>query len=253
MIEIDGVSFSHGPAPILREIELSLPKGGVTALVGPNGAGKSTLFGLMARLLKLQSGRIAFDGMDVSSAQSMDLARKLAILRQDTHMTARLTVRDLVGFGRFPHHRGRPGTEDFDMVDKGLDLFELTALGHRYIDELSGGQKQRALVAMAYVQDTDYLLLDEPLNNLDMHFARTLMRQLRSLADGHGKTIVAVLHDINYAAAYSDRIVAMKDGRIAAQGTPEDIMTAECLGGIYDMEIVIETVRGRRIALHHTD
>jgi len=253
MIEINGVSFRHGAAPVLKEVTLSLPKGGLTALVGPNGAGKSTLFSLMARLLRLQDGEIRFDGMDVAAAPSMELARKLAILRQDTEVAARLTVRDLVGFGRFPHHRGRPGPDDGAMIEKGLELFELSGLSGRYIDELSGGQRQRALVAMAYVQDTDYLLLDEPLNNLDMHFARTLMQRLRGLADRHEKTIVVVLHDINYAAAYADRIVALKDGRISAQGTPEEIMTAECLGALYDMEIVIETVRGRRIALHHAD
>lgn len=251
MIEIDNVSFRHGVAPVLQDVTLSLPKGGLTALVGPNGAGKSTLFSLMARLLKLQSGAIRFDGMDVATTTSMELARKIAILRQDTHVTARLTVRDLIGFGRFPHHRGRPGPDDEEMIEKGLELFELSGLSERYIDELSGGQRQRALVAMAYVQDTDYLLLDEPLNNLDMHFARTLMKQLRHLADRYRKTIVVVLHDINYAAAYADRIVALKDGRLSAQGTPEEIMTADCLGALFDMEIVIETVRGRRIALHH--
>ncbi|MBN9671324.1 ABC transporter ATP-binding protein [Roseibium aggregatum] len=251
MIEIDNVSFRHGVAPVLQDVTLLLPKGGLTALVGPNGAGKSTLFSLMARLLKLQSGEIRFDGMDVATTTSMELARKIAILRQDTHVTARLTVRDLIGFGRFPHHRGRPGPDDEEMIEKGLELFELSGLSERYIDELSGGQRQRALVAMAYVQDTDYLLLDEPLNNLDMHFARTLMKQLRYLADRYGKTIVVVLHDINYAAAYADRIVALKDGRLSAQGTPEEIMTADCLGALFDMEIVIETVRGRRIALHH--
>ncbi|TYC48544.1 ATP-binding cassette domain-containing protein [Rhodobacterales bacterium] len=253
MIEIENVSFRHGAAPVLQDVCLRLSKGGVTALVGPNGAGKSTLFSLMARLLKLQSGTIRFDGMDVTTAPSMDLARKLAILRQDTHVTARLSVRDLVGFGRFPHHRGRPGADDLEMIERGLDLFELNPLAGRYIDELSGGQRQRALVAMAYVQDTDYLFLDEPLNNLDMHFARALMQRLRSLADDHGKTVVVVLHDINYAAAYADTIVALKAGRIAAQGSPAEIMTAECLGGIYDMDIVIETVRGRPVALHHMD
>ncbi len=251
MIEIENVTFHHGKAPVLNDISLSIPKGGVTALIGPNGAGKSTLFALMARLLPLQAGSICFDGVDIRQTPSRELAKKLAILRQDTYVASRIKVREMVGFGRYPHHLGRVTEYDEEVVAGALDEFGLTGISERFIDELSGGQRQRVLVSMAYAQDTEYLLLDEPLNNLDMHFARNLMHQLRVLADSHGKTIIIVLHDINYAAAYADTIVALKDGKVAAQSSTEDFMAEATLSRIFDMPVRIRTVDGTKIALHH--
>lgn len=251
MIEIENVSFHHGKTPVLKNISLQIERGGITALIGPNGAGKSTLFALMSRLLPLQSGKISFDGLDVSHSPPRDLAKKLAILRQDTSVASRISVRDMVGFGRYPHHQGRPTETDHEKVESALKIFDLTDIAHRFIDELSGGQRQRVLVAMAFAQDTEYLLLDEPLNNLDMHYARDLMRQLRDLADSHDKTIVVVLHEINYAASHADRIVALKNGELAASAAPSEFMTEETLSRIYDMDVAVRTVEGRRIALHH--
>ncbi|MEP3428332.1 MAG: ATP-binding cassette domain-containing protein [Roseibium sp.] len=251
MIKIENVTFHHGKSLILNEISLEIEKGGITALIGPNGAGKSTLFALMARLLSLQSGRISFDGLYITETPSRELARKLAILRQDTHVASRISVRDMVGFGRFPHHQGRATKEDHDRVEEALNQFQLGEISERFIDELSGGQRQRVLVAMAYAQDTEYLLLDEPLNNLDMHFARELMRKLRYLADHHGKTIVIVLHEINYASAHADTIIALKNGEVAAQLETSAFMTEGTLSRIYDMDVAIQTLNGHRIALHH--
>lgn len=251
MIKIENVTFHHGSSLILDDVSLTIEKGGITALIGPNGAGKSTLFSLMARLLPLQSGKISFDGMDVGKTPSRDLARKLAIMRQDTHVASRISVRDMVGFGRFPHHQGRATPRDEEKIAEALDEFGLADFAERFIDELSGGQRQRVLVAMAYAQDTEYLLLDEPLNNLDMHFAQNLMHQLRKMAEVHGKTIVTVLHEINYAAAHADTIIALKEGQVAAQSATDAFMREETLARIYDMEIPIRTVDGRKIALHH--
>lgn len=251
MINIENVTFHHGKAPILKDVSLKIEKGGVTALIGPNGAGKSTLFALMARLLPLQVGEIAFDGMNIRETPSRGLAKKLAILRQDTHVASRISVRDMVGFGRFPHHQGRATKRDHDKVDDALEQFELKDISARFIDELSGGQRQRVLVAMAYAQDTEYLLLDEPLNNLDMHFARDLMRKLRALADHHGKTIVTVLHEINYASAHADTIIALKNGSVAAHLKTGAFMTEENLSSIYDMDVAVKTLDGHKVALHH--
>jgi iron complex transport system ATP-binding protein len=251
MIEIEHVSHRIGRNPILRDISLAIPRGGVTALIGPNGAGKSTLLSLMARFLPLQAGRIAFDGLDVARTPSPELARKLAILRQETVLGTRLTVRDLVGFGRYPHCRGRPGPDDLAAIDAALGQFALTPLAGRFLDELSGGQRQRALLAMVFAQATDYLLLDEPLNNLDMAFARALMRHLRALADEHGRTIVVVLHEINYAAAWADRLVALRDGAVIAAGPPERILDPAILARVFDMEIEVARLNGRLVALHH--
>lgn len=250
MIRIENVSFKHRSTPILHDISLDIPKGGVVALIGPNGAGKSTLLSLVARLQTLQAGAISVDGLSVNTTPGRDLAKVLAILRQDTMIASRLRVRELVGFGRFPHGRGRLTDEDNAIIDAAIAQFDLADLVDRFIETLSGGQRQRALVAMALAQDTDYLLLDEPLNNLDMYYARALMRSLRTVADSNKKTVVIVLHDINQASAHADRIIAMKDGRIVADGTPADILTTDMLDAIFGFRMRVETIEGKPFALH---
>ena len=250
MIRIENVSFRHRTTPILHDVSLTIPKGGVVALIGPNGAGKSTLLSLVARLQPLQAGAISVDGLPVDTTPGRDLARVLAILRQDTAVASRLSVRELVGFGRFPHGRGRMTGEDHALVAAAIARFDLGDLSDRLIETLSGGQRQRALVAMAFAQGTDYLLLDEPLNNLDMYYARALMRALRTAADADGKTVVVVLHDINQASAYADRIVAMKDGRIVADGAPAEILDPDTLEAVFGFRMRVETIAGTPFALH---
>ncbi|CAN7686899.1 iron ABC transporter ATP-binding protein [Neorhizobium sp. LjRoot104] len=250
MIRIENVSLRHSQTQILHDVSLTIPKGGITALIGPNGAGKSSLLSLIARLQPLQAGRISVDGFAVDTTPNRDLARILAILRQDSIVTSRLRVRELVGFGRFPHGRGRLTPDDYAIIDRSLQQFDLSDLSDRFIETLSGGQRQRALVAMAFAQETDYLLLDEPLNNLDMYFARELMRSLRTIADENGKTIVIVLHDINQAGAHADRIVAMKSGRIVADGTPSELLTPKTLEAIFGFEMQVETFDNTPVVLH---
>lgn len=251
MIRIENVSLTLQRAKILHDVSLVIPKGGVTAVVGPNGAGKSSLLSLVARLQPLQTGRITVDGLPVDTTPSRDMAKTLAILRQDPGVASRLRVRELVGFGRFPHSRGWPTAEDRALVEQALEQFDLIDLAGRFVDTLSGGQRQRALVAMAFCQGTDYLLLDEPLNNLDMFYARELMRRLRSIADERGRTVIVVLHDINHAAAHADRIVGMRDGRIVAHGTPAEMLTPERLEAVFGYAMRVAEVEGRRIVLHH--
>jgi len=249
MIRIENVSLHYGAAEILKSVSLTIPKGGMTALIGPNGAGKSSLLGLLARLQPLQTGSINIDGLPVNSTPSREMAKKLAILRQDNQVGSRLTVKELVGFGRFPHNRGHATQLDADMVDEALKLFDLSDLSGRFLETLSGGQRQRALVAMAFCQDTDYLLLDEPLNNLDMYFSRELMRLLRRIADERNKTIIAVLHDINYGGGFSDRIIAMRHGRVVADGSPKELVTTETLKTIYGFDIPVTLIDGQPVAL----
>ncbi len=190
-------------------------------------------------------------GLDVTRAPGPVLARRLAILRQENHLVARLTVRELVGFGRFPHSAGRLTPQDRAAIDRALDYLELAPLADRFIDQLSGGQRQRAFVAMVLAQDTDYLLLDEPLNNLDMKHAQAMMRLLASAARELGKTVIVVMHDINFASCHSDRIVAMRQGRIFAAGTPAQIVTPDLLGALYEMQIAVREIDGQRIALFY--
>lgn len=233
MIALDGVSKSFGDVKALGPVDLDLPKGGITALVGPNGAGKSTMLTIVGRLLGADAGTVHVAGMDVTTAKSRELAKTLAILRQENHFVARLTVRQLVSLGRFPHSQGRLTPECVAAVDRALEFLDLTHLQTRYLDELSGGQRQRSYVAMVLAQETEYALLDEPLNNLDMQHAVSMMAQLRRAADDLDKTVVIVVHDINFAAAYADRIVAMTEGEIRYVGTPSQIMTADVLSEVF--------------------
>ena len=196
-------------------------------------------------------GRVLVEGLDVARADSRELARRLAILRQDNHLPLRLTVRDLVAFGRYPHSGGRLTLQDKEHVDRAIDYLELEPLADRYLDEMSGGQRQRAFVAMVLCQDTRYVLLDEPLNSLDMKHAVAMMGTLRRAADELGKTVVLVLHDINFASCYADRIVALKQGRVACQGAPAELVRAEVLSALYALPIAVHEIDGRRICVYY--
>lgn len=251
MIEIQSLTKSYGSTTVVDNVSLIIPKGGITSLIGPNGAGKSTLMMLVSRLLPMSSGSVIVDGLDINRTLTDKLARRLAILRQDNHIGVRLTVRDLVSFGRYPHTKGRHTTEDTHHVERAMAYLDITELEKCFIDELSGGQRQRAFIAMVLCQDTDYLLLDEPLNSLDLKHAAATMRILRSAADELGKTIILVLHDINFAAFYSDHIIAMQAGRIVLQGPPAVVMQADKLSQLYDMHIGVHDVNGRKIITYY--
>lgn len=251
MIITTRVRKHYGKTLVLEDVSLTLPAGGITAIIGANGAGKSTLLSVIGRLTGMEAGSVTVDGLDVSRTPGDQLARRLAILRQDNALTARLTVRDLVAFGRYPHSKGHPTTGDRRHIDQALAYLGLTDLSARFLDELSGGQRQRAFVAMVLCQGTDYLLLDEPLNNLDMKHAAGMMKLLAGAARDLGRTVVMVLHDINFAAWYADHIVAMRAGRVIHQGRPDEVITTESLRAIYDMEIPVEVIGGRRIALFY--
>jgi iron complex transport system ATP-binding protein len=251
LIEIANVSKAYGDAIVVRDLSLRLPRRGVTSIIGPNGAGKSTLLSMISRLLPLTTGTVSVDGLDVTKTPSDILARRLSILRQDNRVSSRLTVRDLVEFGRYPYSKGRLTAEDREHAARAIAFLGLESLTDRFLDELSGGQRQRAFVAMVLCQDTDYVLFDEPLNNLDMKHAVAMMKLLRRAADDLGKTIVLVLHDINFASYYSDYIVAMRDGAVVHHGAPSDIMRSEVIRDVYDMDVEIREIDGRRISIHY--
>ncbi|WP_024818524.1 iron ABC transporter ATP-binding protein [Arthrobacter sp. 31Y] len=250
MITVRNVTKRYAGTTVLDDVSCEIPRGGITSIIGPNGAGKSTLLSLISRLQPMDAGGVSVAGLDVTATPSRELAKTMAILRQENHLTMRLTVRDLVAFGRFPHSGGRPTVEDLEHVDEAIRQLDLTSMADKFVDELSGGQRQRAYIAMVLAQDTEYLLLDEPLNNLDMKHSVEMMRLLRRLADELGKTIVLVVHDINFASCYSDTILAMKNGRLIHQGTPSDIMRAGMLYDVYDIDIRIEEIDGNRIGVY---
>lgn len=248
MIQVTAVSKSYGRSLVVDDVSLTLPVGGLTAIVGANGAGKSTLLGMIARLLGVDDGSITVGGLDVASADSRELARRLAVLRQSNDLQSRLTVADLVGFGRFPHSGGRLTAADREMIDKAIAWMDLDDLRDRFLDEMSGGQRQRAFVAMVLAQDTEYLLLDEPLNNLDVSHAHAMLQTLRRAADELGKTVVIVVHDINYASCWADQIVAMRQGRIRAVGTPREIVRRDLLRDVFDLDIEVAEFNGHPVA-----
>jgi len=239
MIDIYSAKKTYAGEVEIGPLSIQIPKAGLTSLIGPNGAGKTTALLMIGRLLHMDEGQISVASMDVSSSKSADLAKVLTILRQENHFVTRLTVRQLAGFGRFPYSKGRLTKEDNAIISKYIDFLDLTGLENRYLDELSGGQRQRAYVAMVLCQETEYVLLDEPLNNLDVARSVQMMGHLRRAANEFGRTILAVMHDINFAAKYSDRICAMKDGKIAAFGTVKEIMSAGILTDIFETKIEI--------------
>ncbi|MCG7393191.1 ABC transporter ATP-binding protein [Microvirga sp. ACRRW] len=251
MIEISNVRKSYGDTFVVRDVSLRIPRKGITSIIGPNGAGKSTLLSMISRLVPMSAGTVTVDGLDITSTPSDVLAKRLSILRQDNRVGSRLTVRDLVEFGRYPYSKGRLTLEDRAQAARAISFLGLEALADRFLDELSGGQRQRAYVAMVLCQDTDYVLFDEPLNNLDMKHAVGMMKLLREAADALDKTIMLVLHDINFASCYSDYIVAMRDGAVIRHGAPEDIMTSEVIREVYDMDVKIQEVQGRRISIYY--
>lgn len=251
MINVQGLTHHIGNSAILNEINVDIPKGGVTALIGPNGAGKSTLLNLIARQDPTQSGRILLDDQDLAQMDHRDLALRVAVVAQDVGVASRLRIRDLVGFGRWPHAQGRPTPKDAEFVTRALVQFDLTDFADRFLDEVSGGQRQRAFLAMAYAQDTDWLLLDEPLNNLDLRYARELMAELSTLAKIAGKSIVIVLHDLNYAISWADRIIAMKGGQIAFEGETETVATSAALSDLYDTKVTVDRSQETPFIRHH--
>ncbi|WP_018297180.1 ABC transporter ATP-binding protein [Corynebacterium lubricantis] len=245
MITLTNVRKEYNSDVAIGPVNLEIPSGGITALVGPNGAGKSTLLTMIGRLLSMDAGEVKVAQHDISKTKSKDLAKIISILRQENHFVTKLTVRQLVGFGRFPYSQGRLNEEDEKIISKYIDFFRLTELEDRYLDQLSGGQRQRAYVAMVLSQETEYVLLDEPLNNLDMEHSVQMMKHLKDAAHQFGRTIIIVLHDINFAARYGDYICAVKNGQIYAFGTADEIMKDDLLTDIFNTKVqVIEGPNG---------
>ncbi len=251
MVEICGVSKYYGSQCVLDNVSLTILPNTITSFIGPNGAGKSTLLSIMSRLVKADTGTVKLDGKDVNAYSTNEIAKRIATLRQTNHINLRLTVEELVSFGRFPYSQGRLTKEDREHIERAIDYMELGPMRHKYIGHLSGGQKQAAFIAMVVAQDTDYILLDEPLNNLDMKHSVQIMQLLRRLVDELGKTIVVVVHDINFASSYSDYIVALRNGRLIHSGPTEDIIHSHILREIFDMHIHIEEIQKTRVCVYY--
>ncbi|MFO7343114.1 MAG: ABC transporter ATP-binding protein [Bacillaceae bacterium] len=252
MVDVRHVTKRFGSKEVIRDVSVRIRKGKITSFIGPNGAGKSTLLSMISRLILKDEGEIYIDGTEISKRKSRDLAKKIAILKQTNHIQLRLTVRELVSFGRFPYSQGRLTQEDWEKVDQAIRYMDLEEIQHEYLQNLSGGQRQRAFIAMVIAQDTDYILLDEPLNNLDMKHSVQIMKTLRRLVDEQGKTVILVIHDINFASVYSDYIVALKNGVIVKEGPADEMIDRDILREVYDMDISIENYKNCKICLYFT-
>ncbi|HEJ1339703.1 UNVERIFIED_CONTAM: ATP-binding cassette domain-containing protein [Pseudomonas aeruginosa] len=245
MITTEDLCKAYNGKPVLSNVSVGFPAGKLTSLIGPNGAGKSTLLMLVARLLEPTSGAIRIGDRTVLDFRPREYATRVATLRQAPDINLRLTVEELVAFGRFPYTRGSLDACDQREIDEALAFLSLDELRERYIDELSGGQRQMAFLAMTVAQQTDCLLLDEPLNNLDMKHSVQIMRALRRLCDERGRTVVMVVHDINFAANYSDYIVAMKGGTVCFSGQAAEVISEHRLRELYELDFeIMRTARG---------
>ena len=250
MIEVKNITKVYGTKKVVDNVSLNIQEGKITSFIGPNGAGKSTLLSIMSRLLKRDSGEVLLDGKDILSWDNKELAKKIAILRQSNNINIRLTIKELVSFGRFPHSQGNLKEEDYKYIDEAINYMQLKEFEDRYLDELSGGQRQRAYIAMVIAQNSDYIFLDEPLNNLDMKHSVEIMKILRKLCDELKKTVVIVIHDINFASCYSDYIVALKDGKLIKNGLAEETIQKEELENIYEIDFHIENINNRNICVY---
>ncbi len=236
----DAMALDRGDFQI-QDLELELTPGKITAIIGPNGSGKTTLLRMLARLLDPDQGTVYLDGRAIATMPTREVARRLAILPQSSIPPDGVTVEELVAYGRHPHRGLLKATsqEDREAIAWALDATGMTGFVDRDVASLSGGERQRAWIAMALAQDTDILLLDEPTTFLDIRYQVEVLGLVRSLNRRHGLTVGWVLHDLNQAAAYSDRMALMADGRIAAQGTPEQALTADTLEEVFGVPITI--------------
>jgi len=240
---VESVTVGYGGAPIVRDLTFDVPDGKITSIIGPNGCGKSTLLRTLARLLKPTDGQVRLDGQAIGSRSSREVSQRLSLLPQSPVAPEGLLVRDLVGRGRHPHQRwfSQWSPEDERVVTEALELTGTLELRDRPLEQLSGGQRQRAWIAMTLAQDTDLVLLDEPTTFLDLAHQVEVLDLVARLNAERGRTVAMVLHDLNLAARYSDLVVVMRDGVIAAQGSPAEIFTVDLLADVFGLDADVVT------------
>lgn len=250
-MKIKNIVKKYDDKKVVDDVSLTLNKGAVTSFIGPNGAGKSTVMSIISRLIAKDQGIVEFNDKELKEWKSNELAKKLAILTQSQSIQMKLTVKELVAFGRFPYSKNHLKEEDHRKIEEAINYMELEDIQDQFIDELSGGQRQRAYIAMVIAQDSEYILLDEPTNNLDIYHSASLMKIVRKLCDELGKTVILVLHEINFASFYSDYICAFKDGKAFKYGTVNEIMNKEVLNEIYGVDFEIIEVNGKPLSIYY--
>ena len=245
---VKNLSFAYGRQQVLKNLYMELHEGKITTLIGANGCGKSTLFHLMTKNLKPDEGEIFLRETSILDLKLKDFAKEVSIVHQYNTAPVDLSVEKLVGYGRTPYHTmglSPDPKEDEEKIRWALEITHTYKHKDKPVSELSGGQKQRVWIAMALAQGTKVLFLDEPTTYLDIRYQLQILKLIRQLNREFGITIVMVLHDINQSLYYSDEIVAMKDGRMIAHGLPEEIISSELVGEVYDVNLEIRTIDGK--------
>ncbi|MGM0167194.1 iron complex transport system ATP-binding protein [Enterococcus sp. AZ135] len=237
------LSIGYDKKIVVNDITVEIPKGQITSLIGPNGSGKSTFLKALARILEPAKGEVFIDGENVQRLETKAVAKKIASLSQTSSLISGLTVEEIVAYGRFPYQKGFSGLkeEDHRLIGWALEATNLETLKKRTLITLSGGQQQRVWIAMALAQDTDILILDEPITFLDPAHQLEILELLQEI-NRHGKTILMTIHDLNHASRFSDYLLGMKNGELVFQGTPKEIFTADKLLNLFDIQATFATL-----------
>lgn len=252
-IAVRDLSLTYGKINVLQSLSLPIERGKITVLAGPNGCGKSTLLRAIRRLHKPASGHIFLEEVDISRLNDKALARQIGLLAQSPSAPEDMTVEELVRLGRYPHQSMlQPWShDDAEALEQAMAGTGVTALRHRRLGSLSGGQLQRVWIAMVLAQQTDVVCLDEPVNHLDMAHQLDCLDLVRQLKHAFGRTVVLVLHDLNLAARYADHLVFLRDGAIAAAGSPEELMTEQTIADVFDVRarVITDPVHNRPLCI----
>ncbi|REJ20364.1 MAG: iron ABC transporter ATP-binding protein [Caldibacillus debilis] len=247
MLTVKDLTYRHSKRFGIDKLNLEFPKGEVISIIGPNGSGKSTLLRLIAALLRPEKGAIILDGKNIVSSNRKAIARQLTMLPQTHDSALDFTVRELVEFGRNPHKRKFApfSREDKAIIDWALALANVKKYEHRPLFSLSGGERQRAWIAMVLAQRTDYLLLDEPTTFLDIVHQLEILEVIHAINQQDNRTVIMVLHDLNQAAQYSDRLIVMKDGAVYQQGSPEEVFSERMFAEVFGIAVSIHEMDGK--------
>ncbi len=251
MLTASNITFRVGNKPLISDISVSFACSKLHLIIGPNGAGKSTLVKVLARLLRPQTGKIEYEGVDVSTASEADLAKRRAVLSQAVEVAFPLSVREVVMMGRYPHFGGRPGLADEQVVDEVMQHFDVTEFSDRDYQTLSGGERQRVNFARVLAQlwgdgsaECRYLFLDEPLTFLDIRHQIDFLKKIRTFTNAPDVVTVGVVHDLNLAARFADQIVLLNEGRLVATGTPTEILTAPRIQEVFKVKPTLIQTEG---------